>query len=792
MPQKKSDSLELQEIIDTVLGYLPKFDAEAFEKAYKFAEEAHRNQFRKDESPYITHPLETVKILISLRVDEDTLIAALLHDVPEDTAKTIDDVEKTFGRNVAFLVDGITKLSKVYYRHDMAERQIESLKKLLIHSAKDPRVILIKLADRLHNMHTLQYVREDKRHRIAKETMEVYVPIANLLGIKELKNELEDLCFYHLYPNEYQEIYKKVQKSKIKLKSILDDTIRLIKAELSKQSISAEIYGRHRNLYTIFKKLRASSGKISDIQDVLAIRIVVNKTPQCYKTLGVVHSLFKPKIGLFKDYIAVPKSNGYQSLHTTVFGLMGVSTEFQIRSERMHKEAEYGILSRYLSASKGKVLKLDKDKRAHWVEQVLDIQKAERDSADFMEDLKQDVFEDRIFVFTPRGDSIDLPKGATCIDFAYAIHSDVGHRALEASINDRICPMTTVLNTGDTVKIITSKGKKGPELSWLEFAKTNVAKVRIRAFLGKESRDKKIKRGEKILQIEFDRAGLGSVDGMNFKKIQNFMKDTHKKFFAGADDIFIAVGDGSLRPLNVVNALMPQKKKPFKFYSFLKHPQAGGGKTIHPARVGIQIICNDRIGLVRDVTSVISRFALNIIRLKTTTSKYLKKFIILVYFDVDSFEKLSELLRHIEQVDGVIAILRVFVRRQIWFIMVAALTVLMWIFHPILMKYFLDPNIFSHKIINSVVLYAGFLMLFLAILSIKGVTRRSFPQFREMSFLWVVTTVIFLLAVMIIAFEVYFLKLYTNDWPIVLLLIISVCIYLGTEYYDYLKEKNSK
>lgn len=791
MPQKKSDSLALQEIIDTVLGYLPKFDAEAFEKAYKFAEEAHKDQFRKDESPYITHPFETVKILASLRVDEDTLIAAFLHDVPEDTAKTIEDVEKTFGKNVAFLVDGITKLSKVYYRHDMAERQVESLKKLLIHSAKDPRVILIKLADRLHNMRTLQYVREDKRLRIAKETMGVYVPIANLLGIKELRNELEDLCFYHLYPKEYQEIYKKIQNSKIKLKSVLDDTIQLVKAELSKQGISAEIYGRHRNLYTIFKKLQAASGNISDIQDVLAIRVVTNKAPQCYRALGVVHSLFKPKTGLFKDYIAVPKSNGYQSLHTTVFGLMGVSTEFQIRSERMHKEAEYGILSRYLSSSKGKVLKLDKDRRAHWVEQVLDIQKAERDSADFMEDLKQDIFEDRIFVFTPRGDSIDLPKGATCIDFAYAIHSDVGHRALEASINDRICPMTTVLNTGDTVKIITSKCKKGPELSWLEFAKTNVAKTRIRAFLGKEGRDKKIKRGKKILQIEFDRAGLGSVDGMNFKKIQAFMKDTHKKFFPCADDILVAIGDGSLRPLSVVNAFMPQKK-PFKFYSFSRRPQTDSTKTSHPARVGIQIICNDRLGLLRDITSVISRFALNIIRLRATTSKYLKKYIILVYFDVDSFEKLSELLRHIEQVDGVIAILRVFVRRQIWFIMVAALTVLMWISHPILMKYVLNPNIISHKITHSVVLYAGFLMLFLAILSIKGVTRKSFPQFRETSLLWVITTAIFLLAVMTIAFEVYFLKLYANDWPIVLLLIISVCIYLGTEYYDYLKEKKSK
>lgn len=786
MPTEKSNSLSPEKIIEKVLLYLPTFDKERFLNAYEFAKEAHKGQERKDGSSYITHPLQAANILADLRADEDTLIASLLHDVPEDTEKTIEDIFKHFGKNVAFLVDGITKLSKVYYRHDMAERQVESLKKLLIHSAKDPRVILIKLADRLHNMRTLQYVREDKRQRIAKETMEIYVPISNLFGIKELKNELEDLCFYYLYPVEYKKILQKVEKSKIKLGNILIETIKILEEGLKKNHIKATVYGRHRNLFTIFKRLKASSGNIADIKDVVAIRIIVSHTPQCYKALGVVHGFFKPKPNLFKDYIAVPKSNGYQSLHTTVFGLTGVSTELQIRSERMHKEAEYGILSRYLAARRGKALKLDKDRRSKWVEQILDIQKAEHDNGEFIDTLKQDIFEDRIFVFTPKGGSIDLPKGATCIDFAYVIHTDVGNKAVEAEVNGKTQPMTSVLKTGDTVKIIISKSCPGPGPDWLNFAKTNAAKNRIRDFLAKESRGNKVQMGKEILQKEFDRAGLGDVSGMNFKKVQKVMRVSLKKFFETLQDLLSAIGDGTLKPIHVVEILLGASRLPFKFYSFTK---TGSAKTNRPARVGIEIICDDRIGLIRDITSIMSRFAMNIITFKTSYSRLLKAEIITIYFDVDSFDKLSELLRHIEQVDSVRAIVRIFVSRQILFLFVSAITVLTWILHPFLMKYFLHSEILTHRILHSVIVYFGFLFLFITILILKNLSKRSFPQFRESSLLWIIPAGIFILAVSVITAETYLLNLYSKDWPIILLLMISVFVYLFTEYYNYSRER---
>ncbi|MBU1992365.1 RelA/SpoT family protein, partial [Patescibacteria group bacterium] len=645
MPQKKSDGLELKEIIKEITSYLPKFDSEKFKKAFGFAKSAHKGQKRKDDSPYIVHPVATASVLADLHADEDTLIAALLHDVPEDTKKTIEDIEKTFGKQVSFLVDGITKLSKVYYRHDMAERQVESLKKLLIHSAKDPRVILIKLADRLHNMRTLKHVRPDKQMRIAKETKEIYVPMANLFGLKELSNELQDLCFYHLYPEEYRKVVQKIDKSNLKLKSLLGKTLELIKKELKKEKITADLTGRTRSLHTIFKKLKASSKDVSKLEDVILIRIITNKPANCYRTLGIAHTLFKPKTGMFKDYIAMPKSNGYQSLHTTVFGFNGVSTEIQIRTQRMHEEAEYGILSRYFAMRKGKTMKLDKDSRAKWVDKILEIQKVEHDSIEFIEDLKQDIFEDRIFVFTPKGDSIDLPRGATCIDLAYAIHSDIGHCANGAEVNGTVVPLTTTLKTGDIVKIKTGS-EKSPHLYWLDFAKTNVAKQRIREFLSKESGAKKIHRGRNILNKELESAGIGFVEDLNFKKVQQVMRNEHDKFFETKNDLLVAVGEGSVKPITIANIFL-KEKTPAK-------------KLAKSVRVGIQVLCEDRVGLLRDLTNVAARFSLNLCGVKAFYSRYMRLHFVRLQFDVDSYDKLSQLLKHMERVEGVHGIVRVF------------------------------------------------------------------------------------------------------------------------------------
>ena len=339
---------DIDAICEDVSKYLVGFDKSKFLKAFQFAEKSHKGQFRKNGDPYIIHPIETVKNLIKLRADEDTLIAALLHDVPEDTGISMDQIQNLFGEKVAFLVDGITKLSKVYYRNDMEERQVESLKKLLIHTAKDPRVILIKLADRLHNMQTLEFVQKNEKiKRISKETLEIYVPIANLLGIQDLKSTLEDLCFKYLYPEDYEKLRSKIMSTFEKYYGVLEKMLETIKKELKKHEIQAKVTGRTKSLFSIYKKIISQNKTVDDINDRIALRIITKKKEDCYTALGIVHDLFTPRPGEFKDYIAVPKVNGYQSIHTTVFGLNGVMTEIQIRTEKMHIESEYGIAAHY-------------------------------------------------------------------------------------------------------------------------------------------------------------------------------------------------------------------------------------------------------------------------------------------------------------------------------------------------------------------------------------------------------------------------------------------------------------
>ncbi|MBU1445922.1 RelA/SpoT family protein, partial [Patescibacteria group bacterium] len=475
-PKKVNIEREIEEIIAEVKQYLPDFDEKKFLKAFEFARNAHADQLRKDgTTPYIWHPIEAVKILVGLRVDEATLITALLHDVPEDTNRTLNEVGKLFGEKVAFLVDGVTKLSKVHYKYHMEERQVESLKKLLIHSAKDPRVILVKLADRLHNMRTLDNVNPTKRLRIAKETIEIYVPIANLLGISDLKRTLEDLCFKYLLPTDYKRITEHIEDNQVKQKKTLETTIKIIEKELAKANIKTlKLSGRQKTPYSIFKKTIRKNKEVDELEDLLALRIIVETERDCYLALGIVHSIFRPKPGRFKDYIAVPKPNGYQSLHTVVFGVKGEITEFQIRTEKMHIDGKYGIAAHYFYKddqykNEKQSEKNYRQQHSQWAEKILEYQKANYNAEHFLEALKIDIFHDRIFTFTPKGDSIDLPSGASPIDFAYAIHTEVGDNAIKAKINDVIVPLTTTLKTGDVIEIITSDKQKGPEREWLIF-----------------------------------------------------------------------------------------------------------------------------------------------------------------------------------------------------------------------------------------------------------------------------------------------------------------------------------
>ncbi|MFC1599579.1 RelA/SpoT family protein [Patescibacteria group bacterium] len=773
-------------IIKEVNSYLPNFDKEKFTKVVKFAHKAHEGQLRKDgETAYISHPLEAAKILTKLHVDEDTLIAAILHDVPEDTEYSLRDVEKKFGKKISFLVNGITKLSKVYYRHDMAERQIESLKKLLIHSAKDPRVILIKLADRLHNMRTLEHVKPEKRVRIAKETMEIYVPIANLLGIDEIKKQLEDICFMHLFPKDYEKIEQTLKETKIRQRNILEETVNIIEKELKKEkSKDYEIYGREKSRYSTFKKSIRKDKAPEDLEDLLAIRIIVNDIKECYLVLGIIHSLFKPKPGRFKDYIAVPKSNGYQSLHTVVFGLRGQTTEFQIRTHQMHLDAQYGIAAHYFykdSDDNGEY----QAKQSKWAQQILEYQKANYDSENFLEALKIDIFQDRIFTFTPKGDTVDLPRGATAIDFAYSIHTEVGDNALKAEVNGQIIPLTIGLRTGDVVNIVTANQPKGPNREWLIFAKTNLAKNKIREALRKNSRRKKLSIGRRLLQKEFDRAGAGLIEEIAKKKLKNVVKKYrgihHCRTF---EDVLVRIGEGSINPVDVLSILFPvqalvnERKGNFlnKLFKINKYNTK--------KRVAIKIKAIDRIGAGRDLLAILSDNKVNVINLSVNPRRFKNIFAMTIDMEVDSFEQFSYICEQMEQIDEIIECSRSFHGKRMPFFVLSFFTIAMWIAHPFVTYFVVTNN--TSLLPRSIVLYGGIALLFILVFLLKRTTQRTFPELRDNSgrILWIMTFIIGNIALAMILAEIYFYKLHFN-WVLVIGLVLFLYAYLVTEYLAF-------
>lgn len=457
-----------------------------FKRAYEFAYVAHQGQKRSSGEPYFDHCLATAQTLIDMKLDTDTIIAGLLHDVAEDTKYTLQDIAKNFGEEIAFLVEGVTKLGKIKYRGD--QRKVENLRKMFLAMAKDVRVVLIKLADRLHNMNTLQSVPPEKQQRIALETLEIYAPLAHRLGMGEIKGQLEDLAFYYLHPKEYKWLIDNLSEEYQTRENYIDKIAPVIKQELNKENINPlRIDTRVKHYYSLYKKLLKCDMNFEKIHDLVAVRIVVNTIEECYGVLGVIHKLWRPLPGKIKDYIALPKPNGYQSLHTTVFCLDGKITEFQIRTAKMHDEAEFGITAHWLYTEKGKPktgAKLD-EKKFSWVSQLRDWQHEISGSQEFLESLKIDFFKDRIFCLTPKGDAIDLPEGATPIDFAYHIHSDVGDHCSGAKVNGKMTPLSHALQNGDVVEILTQK-KHVPSRAWLEFTKTSIAKNRIRHSLKKE------------------------------------------------------------------------------------------------------------------------------------------------------------------------------------------------------------------------------------------------------------------------------------------------------------------
>jgi GTP diphosphokinase / guanosine-3',5'-bis(diphosphate) 3'-diphosphatase len=468
--------MTIDQIIEKVKEDNPKADTDLLRLAYDFADTAHNGQIRKTGEPYIQHSLHTAFVLAQMKADLNTIIAGILHDVPEDTDVTFAEIEKNFGREVMILVQGITKLGKIKYRG--IQRYRENLRKMFLAMADDVRIVMIKFSDRLHNLRTIDALPKEKQERIAKESLEIYVPIAELLGIWELKWQIEDLCFKILYPDDFKrlqykyEVQKKAENNQYiqKIKNILGE-------ELKKAGVENEILGRFKHLYSIYKKMQEKNYAFDEIHDVFALRIIVGHISDCYKTLGIIHSVWKPKAGRFKDYIALPKPNGYRSLHTTVFGPEGKSVEFQIRTEEMNDEALYGIAAHWHYKRK-----YDREDRQQpkWVEEILEIQREIKDTKDFIKNIQLDVFQHRIFVLSPKGDAFELPEGSTPIDFAYAVHTDIGNKAVGAKVNEHMATLDQELKNGDMVEIIIEKNKRGPSHNWVNFVKSKRAKEKIK------------------------------------------------------------------------------------------------------------------------------------------------------------------------------------------------------------------------------------------------------------------------------------------------------------------------
>lgn len=763
---------DLGSLVDTVAKYLKSFDKELFLKAYRFAESAHKGQFRKDKkTPYIVHPLNVVNILAGMHADQDILISALLHDVPEDTSHTVKEVKELFGSKVAFLVDGITKLSKVHYQNDMSERKVESLKKLFLHSAEDSRIILIKLADRLHNMRTLQNIEvPEKRLRISRETLEIFVPMANLLGLQALKSELEDLCFKYLFSDDYKKLSEVMAKKREDNKKHVSETIQKLEAQFKAGLMSVKISERHQNLYTIYKKLCSNGKTLNDVSDRIAIKIVTKNSPSCYEALGVVHQIFTPKTSAFKDYIASPKVNKYRSLHTMVFGVNGILTEFQIRTEEMNLEAEYGISANFFGTHKTEI---NKDERSLWVDKIAKIGKIKGDNDGFLTKLKEDVLKDRIFVFTPKGETIDLPKGASAIDFAYAVHTNIGKHACKAEINANLMPISAVLKTGDIVNIIT-KSSCSPSLSWFSFAKTNLARNKIHSYFHKTSGDKKKKEGQKILQKEFDIAGLGLVKKMSFKRISQVLDKIFGKSFSNLDDLFSAIGGGEVKAVGITKALRDLKK-----------PKANSIKLY------VKIVATDRFGLLGELSKIMYKHASDMTSLKVWTQNVSKNEK-LAYFTfgvaVNDMEEIGLLFDEIEQVDDVRSVYRFSTKAYYVSIALVAYVFGSWIIHPFVLGFLYRLDFWKrYNISFNVFVYFSLFLLFALIVLITNLAGKHFPYIRHKRLLWISAFTLPLIALLTLLVELFYFDLKLSVFAVFIEFAI-LYFYLGMNYFSLRKQ----
>ncbi|MCG0277521.1 MAG: bifunctional (p)ppGpp synthetase/guanosine-3',5'-bis(diphosphate) 3'-pyrophosphohydrolase [Thermanaeromonas sp.] len=547
--------MDLQSLERQILLYYPNADLKLIRDAYDFASVAHKEQRRHSGEPFITHPLAVAEILAELELDLVTIAAGLLHDVVEDTPISLDTVREIFGEEIALLVDGVTKLSRLEYK-TKEEQQAETLRKMFLAMAKDIRVILIKLADRLHNMRTLKHCPVDKQKDIARETLEIYAPLAHRLGIFRLKWELEDLALRYQEPEVYYELVKSISKKRQEREEYIQKVAAILREKLQENGIEADIQGRPKHFYSIYNKMKKQQKELSEIYDLIALRVIVDTVKDCYAVLGIIHALWRPIPGRFKDYIAMPKPNMYQSLHTTVLGPEGEPFEVQIRTWEMHRTAEYGIAAHwrykegYTSSDK------EFEQKLTWLRQILDWQRELKDPREFMESLKIDLFSDRVYVFTPKGDVVELPAGSVPIDFAYRVHTDIGHQCVGAKVNGRIVPLDYQLKTGDIVEILTQKGS-GPSRDWLKIVKTSQAKNRIRQWFRRVEREKNLAKGRELLEKECRKQGLEPEEVLK----GNFLQEAARKFnFSSFEDLLVAIGDGVVTPAQALGDLIKEKE----------------------------------------------------------------------------------------------------------------------------------------------------------------------------------------------------------------------------------------
>lgn len=557
MAEYKTPEELYQDLITRVRRYHPSDDISLIERAYKVANDAHKDQARKSGEPYIIHPLCVAIILADLEMDKETIAAGLLHDVVEDTIMTTDQIRAEFGDDVALLVDGVTKLGQLQYQGDKLDLQAENMRKMFLAMAKDIRVIIIKLADRLHNMRTLKHMTPEKQQEKARETMDIYAPIAQRLGIMKVKVELDDLSLKYLQPDVYYDLVDKIAVRKVERERYVQNIVDEVSAHIERAGIKAKIDGRVKHFFSIYKKMKNQNKTIDQIYDLFAVRIIVDTVKDCYAALGVIHEMYKPIPGRFKDYIAMPKANMYQSLHTTLIGSSGQPFEIQIRTYEMHKTAEYGIAAhwKYKEASDGKKINTGaEEEKLSWLRQILEWQRDMSDNREFMNLLKSDLdlFSDSVYCFTPTGDVKNLPAGSTPIDFAYSIHSAVGNKMIGARVNGKLVTIDYVINNGDRVEILTSQNSKGPSRDWLNVVKSTQAKNKINQWFKNELKDDNIIKGRELLLSYCKAKAINQVDIMR----PEYMESIMKKFgFRDWESVLAALGHGGLKEGQIINKM---------------------------------------------------------------------------------------------------------------------------------------------------------------------------------------------------------------------------------------------